>query len=237
MSNEPEDSGDDLQPRLQPDAPSEAAETIGPVVGPRHQAWCSADVPPGATRCPMCNLWQPGNSGAVVHGGRRRLAPAEVASRDELLDKLFAERGGRDNLDVVRQLRIEDYPTAATQLRNVALRLEGVGPLTAAGRRRSLVDVYNLFSARAERLGSDIGAPSGAPTHMQQFPGCETMPLVAMERTRELLSRLVRRETLTDREQGQLDVLRAAMRGEIELADDRVPPTSASALADHDEDR
>jgi hypothetical protein len=226
MSKGHEDSGDDLQPRLQPDAPSEAAETIGPVVGPRHQAWCSADVPPGAIRCPTCNLWQPGNSGALVNGGRRRLTPADIASRDGLLDKLFAERGGRDNLDVVQQLRIEDYATAATQLRNVAQRLEEVGPLTAAGRRRSVVDVYGLFSARAERLGSDIAAPSGAPVRPLNLPGVDQMPLAAIERARELLSRIVRGETLTEREHGQLDVLRSAMRGELVLPADSSPPGS-----------
>jgi hypothetical protein len=55
---------------------------------------------------------------------------------------------------------------------------------------------------------------------VRHLASAEKMPLAAIDRARDLLSRIVRGETLTEREYGQLDVLRSAMRGELVLPAD-----------------
>jgi hypothetical protein len=76
------------------------------------------------------------------------------------MNQLLTERGGRKNLDIVSQLRIEDYATAQIQLGKVTRRLETLGAVSTAGNKRSsLVDTYNLFSARVERLAQELPEP------------------------------------------------------------------------------
>src|SRR5207247_1907381 len=102
-----------------------------------------------------------GNCLSVVHEGRARLTAADLATRDALMDRLFAERGGRSALDIVSQLRIEDYATAQIQLGKVTRRLEALGAVSSAGNeRKSLVATYTTFSARVERLAAELPAPT-----------------------------------------------------------------------------
>lgn len=73
------------------------------------------------------------------------------------MDRLLRERGGRSSLDIVSQLRIEDYATAQIQLGKVTRRLELMGAVSAGGNKRSsLVDTYTAFSARVERLAAEL---------------------------------------------------------------------------------
>ena len=92
------------------------------------------------------------------------LTPTDLVNCDDLLGKLFAERGGRNKVDLVTAIKLEDYAVAVIQLRNLARRLEADGPVTQAGRRRALVDIYNVFSTRVERLAADLTLPSETPT-------------------------------------------------------------------------
>jgi hypothetical protein len=107
-----------------------------------------------------CRWARVGNKLASKHEGRAKLTPADLATRDALLDRLFAERGGRHALDIVSQLRVEDYATAQIQLGKVTRRLEMLGAVSTAGNKRSsLVDTYNVFSARVERLAAELPPP------------------------------------------------------------------------------
>ena len=119
---------------------------------------CGTTEPPdeqGLCPAKSCRAARVGNKLASVHDGRAKLTPADLAARDALLDRLFAERGGRGSLDIVSQLRVEDYATATIQLGKVTRRLEMLGAVSTAGNKRSsLVDTYNVFSARAERLAA-----------------------------------------------------------------------------------
>ncbi len=53
--------------------------------------------------------------------------------------------------------------------------------------------------------------------------GVERMPTSALEAAHALLARLAKGETLSEREQGQLDVLRSAIHGEVALPPDWLP--------------
>jgi hypothetical protein len=121
---------------------------------------CGADVSPeGVARgsCNVCGRFLPGNDAAVIHAGRAQLTAADYSARDALMNRLLAERGGRGVLDIVAQLRIEDYATAQIQLGKVTKRLEQLGAVSTAGNKRSsLVDTYNTFSARVERLAAEL---------------------------------------------------------------------------------
>ena len=68
--------------------------------------------------------------------------------------------------------------------------------------------------------------PSNAITTIRRVivdPRLEAMPTSALQLARDLLARQVKGDVLTERELGQLDVLRSAMRGEVVL-----PPDSRS---------
>src|SRR4029077_8081770 len=86
-------------------------------------------------------------------------------TRDALMNRLFRERGGRSALDIVSQLRVEDYATAQIQLGKVPRRLELLGAVSDGGKKRSsLVDTYNTFSARVERLAQELPPPAASGT-------------------------------------------------------------------------
>jgi hypothetical protein len=111
----------------------------------------------GLCSVPTCRSFRAGNSLASVHDGRAKFSPADLDARDALMERLFAERGGRNALDVVSQLRIEDFATASIQLAKVHRRLEIRGAVSAAGNARaSLVSTYTTFSARVERLAQEL---------------------------------------------------------------------------------
>lgn len=123
---------------------------------------CRTEVEPSQRgQCPACGCWLPGNVGALVHGGRRLLAghgtPLDVEHRRELRDAVIADKGGFENVSAVLASLIDDF-AAAVILRDTAYgHLETVGPLTRAGRKRAVVDLYLAASARADRLANQIG--------------------------------------------------------------------------------
>jgi hypothetical protein len=125
---------------------------------------CGSTAPPDAQgQCPVktCRAARVGNKLAAIHDGRAKLTAADLTARDALIDRLFAERGGRFALDIVSQLRIEDYATAQVQLAKVTRRLEALGAVSAAGNeRKSLVATYTTFSARVERLAAELPPPT-----------------------------------------------------------------------------
>jgi hypothetical protein len=170
-----------------------------------------------------CRRTRVGSSLASKHDGRAKLTAEDLNARDALVSRLLAERGGRANLDVVSQLRIEDYATAQIQLGKVTRRLEMLGAVSTAGNKRSsLVDTYNLFSARVERLAAELPAPRVspiAPTSADRR-GIELMPTSALVLAKALITRLIDGEELSDFERGQLAVLRGAAQGELLLRPD-----------------
>ena len=104
-----------------------------------------------------CRRTRVGGKLALKHDGRSKLTPEDLATRDALMNRLFRERGGRSALDIVSQLRVEDYATAQIQLGKVTKRLELLGAVSDGGKKRSsLVDTYNTFSARVERIAAEL---------------------------------------------------------------------------------
>jgi hypothetical protein len=142
-------------------APSAEGGTSGRQNGARHQPWCAADVPAGAQRCPRCQVWQPSNTGALTHGGRRlqqgHESPLNEARRAELVARILSDLGGAEACSAVLSELVSDFAFACV-LRDVcAASISATGPLTRVGRRRAVVDLYLSASTRAERLASQIG--------------------------------------------------------------------------------
>ena len=140
--------------------PSESAETSGTEAVRCSRCGTEAE-PTGKGQCGKCGCWLPRNEGALVHGGRRlqlgRGSPLDEARRVELRDVVVDDLGGRDDVSAVLFELVEDFSSACT-LRDVAWQhLAAVGPLTRAGRRRAVVDLYLQSSQRAERLAARIG--------------------------------------------------------------------------------
>ena len=92
----------------------------------------------------------------------------------EIRDAVLEDLGGRDEVSEVMRQLVEDF-SAAVVLRNVAWQhIAAVGPLTKAGRRRAVVDLYLSASARAERLAKQIGTsrkPARVPTLQEYLEG------------------------------------------------------------------
>lgn len=144
---------------------------------------CGSTEPPDSQgQCPVktCRAARRGNKLAAVHDGRAKMTPADYSARDALMARLFAERGGRGGLDIVTQLRIEDFATAQIQLGKVTKRLEASGAVSEAGNKRtSLVDTYNTFSARVERLAAELPPVRTLTAARPDLSTCTPAELVA----------------------------------------------------------
>jgi MgtE-like protein len=104
-----------------------------------------------------CGRWLTGNDASTVHAGLVKLKAEDLATRDALMARLFAERGGRQQLDIVSQLLIEDFATAQVQLGKVTQRMNALDAVSVKGQPRNrIVEVYMQFSARAERLRAQL---------------------------------------------------------------------------------
>ena len=185
-------------------------------------AHCQTNVDPaGKGLCPVCGRFLPDNTVSVVTGLRsKRLAKIVDAYRVDLIEQLFAERGGRDALDVVSRIAIENYALVCAQHKTIEARLDQDGLFTQTGRRRSAFDMLKGISETIDRLRGELPPPMArTSTHT----GIDAMPLSALELARDLLKRLAAGETLTDFERGQLAVLHAAMEGTVLLPPD-LPP-------------
>ena len=196
MSDLPDASNQNLTTPL----PSVAPTSDGPPAPPCSV--CGSTEPPDAAGlCPVkrCRCFRKGNSLASVHDGRAKLTPADLSARDALMARLFRERGGREALDIVSQLRVEDYATAQVQLGKVTRRLEQMGAVSEAGNKRSsLVDTYNTFSARVERLAAELPPPvtsANTSSDYADIDGMNTEQLIA--KTTEILHHLLERRDAT----------------------------------------
>lgn len=197
---------------------------------PAPCARCSAEVPAGAERCPACGVFQPGNIGALVHGLRSKKLAAKVdAYRVDLLDQLFKERGGREALDVVSRIAIENYALVCAQHKTIESRLDQDGLFTQTGRRRSAFDMLKTISETIDRLRAELPPTI---TRTSTFAGVDAMPSSALRLASDLLRRQLAGETLSERELGQLDMLRHATRGHVVLPPDPLDVADIPAYRD-----
>lgn len=75
----------------------------------------------------------------------------------DLRAAVVADLGGEAECSAVLRALVDDF-AAAVALRDSAFaNIEAIGPLTQAGRKRNVVDLYLAASARVERLASHIG--------------------------------------------------------------------------------
>jgi hypothetical protein len=187
----------------------------GPAVGV-WCAQCAANVVPAVPdHCPVCGGWVFGNDGHVSHGLRsKKLAKQVDAYRVDLIEQMFAERGGRERLGVVGRIQIENFALLCAQAKTIETRLDQDGLFTQTGRKRSAFDMLKSISETIDRLRSELPPPIARPT---QEAALAAMPEGALRLAEGLLSRQVAGEVLSDRELGQLDVLESVMNGTITL--------------------
>lgn len=81
---------------------------------------------------------------------------------------------------------------------------------------------------RTKVLSTVSLSPTCSERRVRHLASAEKMPLATSDRARDLRSRMVGGKTLSEREEGQLDVLRSAIRGEVVLPAD----TLAESLGD-----
>ena len=119
---------------------------------------CRANVDPaGRGLCPVCGRFLPDNTVSVVTGLRsKKLAKVVDAYRVDLIEQLFAERGGRDALDVVSRIAIENYALVCAQHKTIEARLDQDGLFTQTGRRRSAFDMLKGISETIDRLRAEL---------------------------------------------------------------------------------
>jgi hypothetical protein len=190
---------DEATPKLPDPEPSEAS---GPANGEpdtlplTYCRVCQVEVRPvGKGRCPRCGTFLRLNFVA-------RKGPVNVLRRDALLAELVAEYQPRT---VGTRSTCEQY--AAT-----LERLETSKPGSTEWQR--LITI-------AQTLGAALDESQTRATRTpSNLLGIDAMPSSALRLTQSLLSRLAAGDTLTEREQGQLDILQSAMRGDVALPSD-----------------
>lgn len=212
-----EDPANSLLTEKKPAPESEATGSgLAPCSG------CGSTLPAdagGLCSTPTCRRFRPGNEAAVVLGLRsKKLAKIVDAYRVDLIDQLFAERGGRDALSVVSRIAIENYALVCAQAKTIEERLDKDGLFTATGRRRSAFDMLKAISETIDRLRAALPPPITRSDNN----ATNQMPMSALEAARDLLERVTAGETLSEREQGHLDVLLAATHGKVLLPPDPV---------------
>jgi hypothetical protein len=211
-------------PTDHPDTPWVTAEAVSDSTSTtRFCSNCEVDVEPGGKgHCPTCGRFLPDNVVALTHGGRRMSLPPERASRRaELRTEVWNDLGG--TVPPIMAEVAEDFVSACVLRDQLVEHLEAIGPLTQRGTRRAAMDLYLATSARIERLSAMLSAfrgearleaVSGAPPHLR---GLDRMPTKALELLQGFLARIAGGETLTDREEGALEILQSAIRGDIVL--------------------
>jgi|GEM_PF-6109783 len=209
------------------DVPSVPAETSVPETSrcPR----CGAEVEQGAGKCLKCGCFQPGNGVAITHGLRRaRFTPVETAHRDELIHQLLAERGGRQNVDILTQYHITEYAELTVHIDRIDAYLGELGTLTKAGRQPAALKTRLDISARRDQIAARIRgeASSSAPSGSNSLPGAPGMATSHLDMAKAYTSRQLAGETLTDYELGRLSLLDDAMAGRVSL-----PPDSGGVPA------
>ena len=181
---------------------------------------CEEDVDPkGKGLCPKCGRFLPGNVVSLKHGARRLSLPPERASRRAALRAKVWEALGGNPPPIIAEVA-EDFVSACVLRDQLTDYLEGIGPLTERGTRRAAMDLYLATSARIERLSAQLRgwiADNPALAKPREAPGLKLMPTWALERSLGLWERVAAGEALSEREQGELDILDRALRGDILL--------------------
>ncbi len=152
-----EDAGPDLQPGLQPTAPSVPIRTSRLTVCRR----CLAENAPGEQSCRKCGAFLPGNATRLVHGGRRRRVlelPDEVREAIELKRRLIADDlGGEASLSQLQRDLLERYLSLDALAAFQAAELSRGGMLTAHGRTRALFSAFLATCDKQVKLASLLG--------------------------------------------------------------------------------
>ena len=139
MSNEPADSGDDLQPRLQPGAPS--------------------------AKPPVSGRFQPGNTLALKHGLRSArvqagLMPEQAEARAALAERvaaIVADLGGKDGLSALALGQIERHASLELVDEYLWENLQRHGPLTGKGRTRAALTAWLSVVDRLQKSATTLG--------------------------------------------------------------------------------
>jgi hypothetical protein len=170
---------------------------------------CESEVKPyGKGKCPRCHTFLRLNFYPRKH-------PVNVLRRDAILADLLVQF---PPANVVQR-------AARGQLAAALERLETTKPGTTEWVRLSGV---------VKELSDDLCPPTPTVTS-PELPGIEDMPQSALERAEALLALLVAGDTLSERQLGQLDVLREAMRGAVTLPPDPVALLSSRDVESTDE--
>jgi hypothetical protein len=157
-------------------------------------------VPMGKGKCPECKRFMAGHTYGLKH-------PVSQERRAALFEELVAEYQPADLL-------------ARASCRNLAAvmeRLESTTPGSPAWGR--------LMTSLREQGAALREARSETPAAT-----VEAQPTYALERLQVLLDRMERGETLSEREEGALDVLLGAVEGRHTLLPDPVPEIPAELL-------
>jgi hypothetical protein len=140
--------------------------------------------------CPGCGRFAPGHTDSLVHGLRsKRLAKVVDAYRVDLIEQLFRERGGRDALDVVSRIAIENYALVCAQHKTIEARLDQDGLFTQTGRRRSAFDMLKAISETIDRLREALPPTLTSPQASTDYVAMDTDQLI--ERTSAILRGLL----------------------------------------------
>jgi hypothetical protein len=122
---------------------------------------CGSTEPPDESGlCPVrsCRKFRQKNTAAMEHGARRRFTESMIARRDQLVESLLAERGGRARVDIVTQHSVVEFANLTVAYESVSGYLMESGPLTAAGRQRSAVRHALEIAARREKVAALLAA-------------------------------------------------------------------------------
>lgn len=125
---------------------------------------CRAIVapPPDKQRCPRCQCWLPDNRGRETHGGRAlqlgRETEDQRSRREEIRDQIRNDLGGAEAApSAVTKGLVDRLSEALVLAEHCWGVIEASGPLTKAGRRRAVVDLWLQATGTVGRLSSTIG--------------------------------------------------------------------------------
>jgi len=110
-------------------------------------------------RCPRCQAWLARNLGNFRHGLRSMQihGPVAGAAAVRCLQIRQALEADHADLSTARGLIVARLAEVATLAESAWAQLEQVGPVTAAGRRRPVVDLYLQAADRVQRLAAALG--------------------------------------------------------------------------------
>jgi hypothetical protein len=126
--------------------------------GPRHQRWCSAEVPAGAERCPRCGVVQPRNALARQHGAYAAEPEPEVqALAERLTAGIVADLGGPAELSEIERGYVRKIAVLEGTLHVFAKDMKHRGLLTRSGGVRRVYEQFLHGLDRWDRLAQRLG--------------------------------------------------------------------------------